>query len=85
MAFKKNCWEAKACGRQAGGAHTSDLGICPAAVDTSVDGLHDGKNGGRICWVVAETHCGGKVQGSYDKNNETCTVSYIFIKINTEQ
>ena len=26
---KRNCWEVKQCGREPGGTHEKDLGICP--------------------------------------------------------
>jgi hypothetical protein len=29
--------------------------MCPVAADTSADGLNEGVNGGRICWIIAET------------------------------
>jgi hypothetical protein len=28
---KLNCWELKKCGREAGGAKSNEMGICPAA------------------------------------------------------
>lgn len=31
--LKLNCWEFKKSGRQPGGGHISDLGVCPAAQD----------------------------------------------------
>jgi hypothetical protein len=56
---KKNCWEVKQCGREPGGSKTADMGVCPAAADSSSDGVNGGKNGGRICWALAGTFCGG--------------------------
>jgi hypothetical protein len=50
---KHNCWEFKKCGREPGGVKINESGICPAATDTSSDGINRGKNGGRICWSVA--------------------------------
>jgi hypothetical protein len=34
--------------------------------------MNGGKNGGRTCWAVAGTFCGGKVQGSYAAKLLTC-------------
>lgn len=63
---KKNCWEVKQCGREPGGAKAEEFGVCPAAQEERADGIHDGTNGGRCCWVVAGTLCKGAVaQGSY--------------------
>ena len=69
---KKNCWEFKACGRQPGGVHAGDLGICPAATDTTLHGVHDGTGAGRACWVLAGTFCGGAVQGTFAQKLGNC-------------
>lgn len=68
-----NCWEFKQCGRQPGGSKAEELGICPAAVEASFDGINLGKNAGRICWAVAGTCCGGKVQGTFAEKRKSCT------------
>ncbi|MHB8875744.1 MAG: HD-GYP domain-containing protein [Myxococcaceae bacterium] len=54
---RKNCWEVFGCGRNPGGDHVAELGICPTTTATSADGLNGGLNGGRICWTVAGTLC----------------------------
>lgn len=59
MEHKQNSWEFKNCGREPGGEKTSDLGFRPAVIDETVQGLNGGKNGGRICWAVTGTFCGG--------------------------
>ena len=69
---KINCWEYKKCGRQPGGAKVAELGVCPASNNASANGIHEGKNGGRCCWVIAGTFCGGKVQGSYATKLANC-------------
>lgn len=51
-----NCWEVMDCGREPGGRNTFLHGVCPATIDERADGIHDGKNGGRCCWVVASTY-----------------------------
>ena len=48
----KNCWEHKKCGREPGGSETESLGVCPAAVESRLDGVHGGRNAGRACWIV---------------------------------
>lgn len=62
---KRNCWEFKACGREPGGAKAQELGVCPAATEKTVDGVNHGKNGGRACWVMTGTLCGGQQQGDF--------------------
>ncbi len=69
---KQNCWEVKKCGRQPNGDKVRELGICKAAIDSTVDGCNFGKNGGRICWAIAGTLCGGKVQGTFAEKYSSC-------------
>jgi hypothetical protein len=60
-----NCWEFKKCGREPGGIKVAELGICPASTESLTDGVNHGKKGGRACWAISGTMCGGKVQGTY--------------------
>lgn len=69
---KLNCWEFKKCGREEGGAKAGELGVCPAASLTCIDGTNRGKNGGRACWAIAGTLCGGKVQGTFADKHMNC-------------
>ncbi len=71
-AARMNCWEFKKCGRQPGGPKVADLGVCPAAVDSSLHHAHGGKNAGRACWAVAGSLCGGKIQGTYARKLLNC-------------
>jgi hypothetical protein len=82
---KKNCWEIKKCGREPGGARSKELGVCPTASDISVDGLNNGKNGGRICWAIAGTLCRGEVQGLFAKNEVSCMACEVFKQIKAEE
>ena len=50
--YTLNCWEVKDCGREPSGRNVSLHGVCPVATETKVDGIHNGKNGGRCCWAV---------------------------------
>jgi hypothetical protein len=52
-----NCWEFKKCGRELGGEHASVDGVCPAAIESRANGIHQGKNGGRCCWVITDSYC----------------------------
>jgi len=67
-----NCWEFKKCGRQPDGIKASELGVCPAASASSVNGANGGTNGGRVCWYIAGTLCGGKVQGTFATKLTNC-------------
>ncbi len=83
--FRKNCWEFKKCGREPGGAHSHELGVCPAATETRLDGVHHGKNGGRACWVVAGTMCRGEVRGKFAQTFETCLICDFHNKVKREE
>jgi hypothetical protein len=82
---KQNCWEFKQCGREPKGNKVAELGICPAAVDITSDGLNGGKNGGRICWAITGTLCGGKVQGTFAQKIISCMACDFFKKVNREE
>lgn len=69
---KLNCWEFNKCGREPGGAHAREQGICPASTEIKLDGIHGGKNAGRACWVVSRTLCNGEIQGSFAKKYDNC-------------
>ncbi|MCI5120778.1 MAG: hypothetical protein D3908_06230 [Candidatus Electrothrix sp. AUS4] len=51
-----NCWEVKGCGREPNGKKASEQGVCPVTTNTSLNGVHEGKNGGRCCWLVKFYH-----------------------------
>jgi len=79
-----NCWEHKQCGREPGGG-TAQFGICPAAKETLAYGINDGKNGGRICWAIAGTLCGGEVQGSLASKISSCEQCDFYLKVQAEE
>ncbi len=81
---KLNCWEFKKCSRETGGSRSQIAGVCPASSDTSCTGLNGGKNAGRICWAVAGTFCGGKIQGDYAQKSVSC-MSCDFFKLVKEE
>jgi hypothetical protein len=82
---KKNCWEILNCGREPGGTKIDELGVCPAATDTSVDGLNSGKNAGRVCWSLTGTLCAGEVQGDFDKKMAKCAKCEVFTQVFREE
>jgi class 3 adenylate cyclase/CRP-like cAMP-binding protein len=69
---RENCWEYLKCGREPGGKNEKEFGLCPAATDTSFDGINSGKNAGRICWAVAGTCREGEVYGTYAQKRPSC-------------
>ena len=83
--MKKNCWEFKNCGRYPGGPDVAELGVCPAATDTTRDGINGGKGAGRHCWWIAGTFCGGKPQGTWAAKLFTCTKCDFFMHVREEE
>ena len=69
---KVNCWQFKKCGRQPSGEKADELGVCPAAQEGAADGINSGTDGGRSCWALAGTLCGGKVQGTFATKLSNC-------------
>lgn len=82
---KQNCWEFKKCGREPGGAKVAELGICSAAKETRVDGTNGGKNGGRACWPISGTLCGGKAQGTFAAKLGNCMKCEFYILVGEEE
>ncbi len=82
---KQNCWEVKKCGREPGGSKNGELGICPASTDSSCSGINSGKNAGRICWAIAGTFCGGKVQGDFAQKSVSCMSCEVFKMVKVEE
>jgi hypothetical protein len=51
---------------------------------TSADGINDGKNAGRICWLIASTMCKAETGGIFETMLETCGECK-FYKLVTEE
>ena len=82
---KLNCWEIMNCGREPGGKKTSELGPCPAATESFCDGINNGTNGGRICWAIAGTFCGDKIQGDFAQKSISCMSCEVFKQVKLEE
>jgi hypothetical protein len=80
-----NCWQVKKCGREPGGLKAAELGVCPATTETAVHGANGGHNGGRACWAIAGTLCGGKAQGSYAMKLSNCLHCEFYHQVATEE
>ena len=82
---KLNCWEVKGCGREPDGQKVRELGICPAATEGRLDGVHGGKNAGRSCWVAVGTLCGGQVQGTFAMKYSGCKLCQFYQQVQKEE
>ena len=83
--MKLNCWEVKKCGRQPKGENADELGICSAATETRTHGINNGINGGRACWAVGGTLCGGEVQGTFTSKLASCLQCDFYSKVRFEE
>lgn len=67
---KLNCWEFMGCDTlirdELAGA------FCPVVTARILDAVHGGRNGGRVCWIVPGTLCGGSAQGNAVQKARTC-------------
>ncbi|MFH2141207.1 MAG: two-CW domain-containing protein [Bacteroidota bacterium] len=82
---RKNCWEVLKCGREQGGEKAEELGVCPVCFTNDFDGLNNGINGGRICWMIAGTYCNGNVTGTFAHKLMDCLSCEFLIQVNDEE
>ena len=82
--MRVNCWEYKNCGREPYGKNVMTLGVCPAAIERKLHGVHGGVNAGRSCWVVAGTLCHGEVQGPFAQKYNSCKDCDFYQMVQTE-
>lgn len=82
---KLNCWEYEKCGREPGGVHVAEFGICPVAMEKKANGFNGGKNAGRICWAIAYTLCDGKIQGTIVEKFDKCMECSFFKSVSREE
>ena len=83
--MKRNCWQFKRCGREPGGAKAIELGVCPASMETRLHGVNSGTNGGRACWALTGTLCGGKVQGTFATKLTNCMACDFYQLVGAEE
>ncbi|MDD5772566.1 MAG: hypothetical protein PHX78_03770 [bacterium] len=82
---KLNCWEFKKCGRERGGAKAGELGVCLANTEVRVNGINGGMNGGRACWPIAGTLCGGAIQGTFAMKLGNCLKCEFYQLVTAEE
>lgn len=82
---KMNCWEFMKCERQPGGEKVSELGVCPASIESRTDGMNSGSKGGRVCWAITGTFCQGEVQSSFASKMGDCVYCEFYILVVHEE
>ncbi|MDY0087540.1 MAG: hypothetical protein RBS78_03175 [Coriobacteriia bacterium] len=80
-----DCWEYQGCGRGPGGRRTNQDGECPAASASSLDGVNGGRDGGRACWIVTGTRCGGKRSGPFEDKIHECRKCSFYARVQVEE
>ena len=81
---RKNCWEVIKCGREQCGKN-ENLGVCPAALPSTLNGINNGHYGGRYCWNFAGTFCEGEVQGTVAQKMRNCLECGFFKLVKEEE
>lgn len=82
---KLNCWQFKKCGREPGGARARELGVCLAFTETRVNKTNGGRNGGRACWAISGTLCGGAMQGTFATKVGDCLKCEFYRLVKAEE
>ncbi|PIQ90880.1 MAG: hypothetical protein COV71_02165 [Candidatus Omnitrophica bacterium CG11_big_fil_rev_8_21_14_0_20_41_12] len=82
---KLNCWEFMKCGRGVGGKNTKEFGVCPVVLEVKASGIHGGQTGGRCCWAIAGTFCGGEVQGTFVEKFKNCKDCPFYLIVSQEE
>ena len=80
--MKKNCWEVKACERCTTALKDDS---CPVCKEDRLHGLHGGLNGGRACWTISHTKCGGSVQGHFGNKFANCKECDFYKMVKAEE
>jgi two-component system cell cycle sensor histidine kinase/response regulator CckA len=78
-----NCWEFMHCGN--GPRSGDEPGRCPASADPGGEGRNGGDRGGRICWAVSGTLCGGRIQGTFAQKELQCVACEFFMAVRAEE
>lgn len=59
--------------------------VCPTVSESKLNGVHNGSQAGRACWVVAGTFCNGDVQGKFAQKYNTCMKCDFYQKVLEEE
>ncbi|MBN2416229.1 hypothetical protein JXO52_10325 [bacterium] len=81
----RNCWEVKNCPYSWNGSDPVSRAHCPASIPGKLDGLNNGTYGGRACWAVRGTLCGGEVQGDIVEKLSSCLECDFLMQVYEEE
>lgn len=80
-----NCWQYKKCGRGPNGEKIAELGLCPAAIETKLNGVNYGDNGGRACWALIGTNCNKTPQTNFALHLAECAKCDFYQQVYEEE
>ena len=80
-----NCWEYNHCDGGWDDLDTAGSVACPVLLFTSADGLNHGTNGGRICWSIAGSFCGGTSEGKLARERFSCMSCNFYSLVEQEE
>jgi hypothetical protein len=81
---KLNCWDVMRCGNRPDNGKRPRK-RCPACNESLLNGIHGGMNGGRACWAINGTLCGGTRQKRFDKKQNMCRSCTFFQNVQREE
>ena len=82
----QNCWDFMECGFGPNGSKTKAQGVCPAAQENKLDGVHHGIHGGRACWFVDNTFgCGKDAPGDFSNKFPVCMTCNFYWQVRDEE
>ena len=83
----KNCWEVMKCGFGPNGSNAKTRSkVCPAAEESTLDGVHDGLHGGRVCWFVDNTlSCSKNTHGDFSEKFPICMNCEFYWQVREEE
>ena len=70
---KTNCWEYKKCCSLNDGQSKENFRKCLVPGMTMYDGVHGGKNAGRVCWLIADSTCNSEIQFTFTNKLKHCS------------
>jgi len=82
----QNCWDFMKCGFGPNGSKIKTKGVCPAARQNRLDGVHGGRHGGRACWFINNTcECGNGAHGDFQTKYPVCMNCKFYWKVREEE